>query len=281
MDFWKTVDAIKDLRVQGATNVALAAADALVDYAWDCKAETPKSFLNELSKAKRVLESTRTTEPEMRNLLKYITHLSAGNDLAFLKEEVGRRKNLIVGELHRAGQDLVRTGVQLLKKGSVVYTHCHSTTVTKILVAGRAKLSEVHSTETRPRLQGRLTAEELLRAGVRVAHYVDSAVELALQDADFMLIGADAVDNDGIFNKIGSATFSKLAREAGIPVYVCCTSFKVDSQKEQVEMRDPAEVWELKHPRLRVVNPAFDKVEFRFVNGVVSELGILKPKSFF
>ena len=108
-----------------------------------------------------------------------------------------------------------------------------------------------------------------------------SAVEWALEGADIMLIGADAVDEDGVFNKIGSATFAKLAHQKGIPVYVCTTSFKVDERKDVIEIREPGEIWNKKNHNLHVINPAFDKTEMKYITGIVSEFGILKPKVFF
>lgn len=281
MDFKKTVRSIRNLEVQGATHVALAAAEAFVSYAQKLKVKNKESFLHQLEETKTTLEETRITEPAMRNILNYIFQVNRKEDVQKIKKELRKRKEEILNKLQQAENQLTKHGAKLIKKDAIIYTHCHSSTVTRIIIAAKKKHPVVHNTETRPRYQGRKTAEEIADAGIKVFHFVDSAVELALEDADIMLIGADAVDEDGVFNKIGSATFAKLAHQKGIPVYVCTTSFKVDEKQDVIELRDPKEVWEKRNSHVHIINPAFDKTELKYITGIVSEFGILKPKEFF
>lgn len=72
--------------------------------------------------------------------------------------------------------------------------------------------------ETRPRLQGHITAEALHEMGVPVTLIVDSAARRYLNDVDHVLVGADAIAADGsVINKIGTSGLAVNARDRGHP----------------------------------------------------------------
>ena len=174
-----------------------------------------------------------------------------------------------------------------IRNNFTIYTHCHSSTVTSILIeAHKTKKIEVHNTETRPLYQGRITAKELAANGIKVKHFVDSAIEYALKKVDVMLIGADAIISTGnIINKIGSSVAVKLAKEHDIPVYVCTDSWKFDADtvygvEEPIEFRSSKEIWENNLKNIEVVNPAFDIINPEWITGIISELGVFKPEVF-
>ncbi len=256
MKFGQIVEDIKTLKIQGAENVAKAAIDA-----W--------AIAKDKKKATKVLVSLRPTEPMLRNALKY---LNSGKDPEELKKEIDE-------EL----QKIATFGSRLIGKESLVYTHCHSSTVEAILKKAKleGKKLEVHATETRPDYQGRITAANLAKAGIKVTLYVDSAAPSAMRDADMMLIGCDAITAyGGIINKIGSQLFAKVATEMGIPVYVACHSLKFDTSTrygkvEKIEERSDTEVWP-NHPRgVKIVNNVFDFVSQDYISAMITELGVM------
>jgi len=67
-------DRIRQLEVQGARNVAIAAIRAIEEGANASKAIKKEVFLEELFDAKKVLFTTRATEPLMRNIVRYVIH---------------------------------------------------------------------------------------------------------------------------------------------------------------------------------------------------------------
>lgn len=257
MSEWaKIVKEIKELKIQSATNVAKAAIDAW-EMAKDKKAAT------------KALISARPTEPMLRNVLKF---LNKGGK----PEEI--RKIIATAE-----EKIVEYGSNLVESHSLVYTHCHSSIVEAILEKAKneGKELEVHVTETRPDYQGRITAANLAKRGIKVTLYVDSAVEAALKNADLMFIGADAVTAyGGIVNKIGSSLFARLATEREIPVYVATEALKYDpatfyGKPEKIEQRSTKEVW-AGHPKgVRIVNNVFDFVPNAYITSIVTELGVM------
>jgi len=272
MDLNTTCRKIKQLKIQGAENVATAAIEALLHIANKSKAKDRLSFILELEKAKAQLFATRPTEPAMRNYLEYITNKAKKINKTQTKKLIKQ----VLKEKKQAKKDLIKNGVKLVKKKHTVFTHCHSSTVIDILKKVKPK---VHNTETRPLFQGRQTAKDLAKAGIKVEHYTDAQARLALKGSDIMLIGADAVTYNKVYNKVGSEMLAIIAKTRRVPVYVACSLWKFDPHKEIVEERSPTEVW--KAPKgVTVKNYAFEKINFKYIKGIICEKGILKPKKF-
>jgi ribose 1,5-bisphosphate isomerase len=86
----------------------------------------------------------------------------------------------------------------------------------------RAKQSgkkfEIICTETRPVFQGRFTAREMLDLGVKTTMIVDSASRFLMNDADLVIVGADAITSEGnVINKIGTSMIALAAYEHDSP----------------------------------------------------------------
>jgi ribose 1,5-bisphosphate isomerase len=168
---------------------------------------------------------------------------------------------------------------------STIFTFCHSSTVVNILKQAKkhGKKFEVFQTETRPLFQGRITARELAEAKIKVTHVVDSAARVALKKADLMLIGCDAISTTRIYNKIGSEMVAIIAEKYGVPVYVATNSWKFDPEtiygKEKIEERQGSEVWENPPGGVMIKNFAFEAIDPKLVDGIITELGIFMKKS--
>ena len=249
------------MKIQGAENIARAAI-----IAWS-KAKDKKKASEKLAKA-------RPTEPMLRNVLKYLEKFGDADGL-LKKLDEDRKK-------------IEEIGSKKIQNGFIVYTHCHSSTVTSILKKAwnEGKRFEVHVTETRPFLQGRITARELASNGIPVTIFVDSAARLALKKANIMLIGCDAITAEGIvINKIGSELFAEVANKYDVPVYVATHSLKFDPMtffgfEVEIEKRAAREVWEKPPKGIKISNYVFEKINPKLITGIISELGILKPETF-
>jgi len=257
----RTVRDIKTMRIQGAENIARAAI-----VAWS-KAKDKKKASEKLAKA-------RPTEPMLRNALRYL-------------EKFGDAESLLK-KLDEDRKKIEEIGSKKIQNNSIVYTHCHSSTVTSIIKKAwrDGKKFEVHVTETRPFFQGRITAKELAAEGIPVTLFVDSAARLALKNADIMLIGCDAITAEGIvINKIGSELFAEIANKYDIPVYVATHSLKFDPLtffgfEVEIERRASKEVWNKPPKGVKISNYVFEKINPKLITGIISELGVLKPETF-
>ena len=259
--FDKIVKDIKDIRIQGARNISKAALKAY--------------FLIPTKASKKKLLASRPTEPMMQNVLEMVE-----------KENFSQKK---LNNYFDESQKIINKNVlNLVKNKDVIFTHCHSSNVTKSLINAKknGKKFEVYNTETRPLYQGRKTAKELGAAKIKTTMFIDSAFAVALaktqgtKKTTKIFMGADALLKEGIINKIGSRAIAEIARQEKIPVYIIADFVKFTKKKLPIEHRKMNEVWEKVPKGVRIRNPAFEFVPKKFITGIVSGLGVMKYGDF-
>jgi len=288
MNFKKTVDRIKNLEVQGAENIAIEAVKSLKEVVKNSKSKNISGILADLHHAKNLLFLTRPTEPCMRNSLNYVMHDLDYDNPIELTKAICLKVDEVIERFDKNQMIIAQIGSKKIGNGTVVFTHCHSSTILEILKQAKkqSKKFEVHNTETRPLYQGRITAREIAKLGIPVTHFVDAAARFALKKADLMLIGADAITTEGkVINKIGSELYAEIANKYDIPVYACTDSWKFDTEtifgyEEEIEKRKGNEIWKDPPKGITVNNFAFEKVSPSLITGIISELGIYKPHVF-
>ena len=249
---------IKDIKIQGAKNVAR---EALKAYR-----------IKPTEEVKRKLLEARPTEPMLGNSLKHF-------------EEHGYKET--VKHFEEAQQKINEEVLELIEGNPVIFTHCHSSTVVEALINAKKEGKEfsVYNTETRPLYQGRKTSKELARQGIEVTTFTDDAARIAIKalqgtkKADLVFLGSDALLEEGIINKIGSGMFSTIANENDIPLYVLADSWKYTKHVD-LEKRDFEEVWKNKPSGVKIENPAFEKIPSKHIKRVISDLGTYTLKTF-
>ena len=286
----KTAEKIKMLEVQGARNIAIVAIKAIETLARETKTKNKKDFLKELSEAKQILFASRETEPLMRNAVRWIISQVERSE----EEEVGELAGIVfsssknfLDSLEDSKEKIAEIGARRIGSGSVVFTHCHSSTVTYLLSKAKqeGRTFEVICTETRPLFQGRITAKEMLELGLKITLIVDSAARFFMNQADFVIVGADAITSQGnVINKIGTSMIALVAQEARTPFYVVSELLKFDpatmyGDYEKIEEREPNEIWQKPPRNLVIRNPAFDVTRRDFIHGIICEEGIIPPHS--
>jgi ribose 1,5-bisphosphate isomerase len=281
---------IRRLEVQGARNVAITAIKAIEDGARESKAKGKETFLKELSDAKEVLFASRETEPLMRNAVRHVIHAVESSEEEAVKDlvdVVSQVSKQFLENLERSKERIAAIGSKRISYGSKVLTHCHSSTVTGMLNRAKeeGKSFEVVCTESRPVFQGRITAKEMLEAGIKTTLIVDSAVRYFMNEVDLVVVGADAITSEGnVINKIGTSMVALAAKEARTPFYVVSELLKFDpvtvhGDYEIIEERSPSEVWDNPPFGLIIRNPAFDVTRRDFIHGIICEEGVISPHS--
>ena len=192
-------------------------------------------------------------------------------------------------------------GANILRDGQTVLTHCNAgalatsgygTALAPVYLAHeQGKKIHVYADETRPLLQGsRLTAWELMQAGVDVTLICDNMAGLVMKEGriDLVMVGADHIAANGdCANKIGTYSLAVLAKAHDIPFYVLAPTSTFDlslaSGKEiPIEERGADEIikgfGKLTAPKnVKVYSPAFDVTPTRLIKGIICEHGILSP----
>ncbi len=303
MNIDKTIKDIKSIKIQGATNIAKASIGALFDFSKNYSGRNSAVFLREAEKLAEKFSWARPDEPLNQNLLALIIEKSKNDKSADVKE---KRENFqkyckeVLGLILRNEELVTMNGVRLIKtiyskkkKPVIIFTHCNSSSVFKIIFsAHQAGIPvKVYDSETRPRFQGRIMAKHLAKFGIDVTMMTDSAAPFVISkndpdkiDIDLVIIGADVIGEDGaILNKIGSYSLALAAKNAGVSFYTAASLLKLrpdlDNYREiNIEKRDPTELWSKSLKGIKAINYAFDTVPPEYLSGLITEFGILKPK---
>jgi methylthioribose-1-phosphate isomerase len=194
-----------------------------------------------------------------------------------------------------------RHGAGLIESGANILTHCNTgplatsavgTALGCIIAAHRdGKKVHVWVAETRPLLQGaRLTTWELKEANVPFTLITDSMTGhfMAAGRIDLALVGADRIAANGdTANKIGTYAAAVLANAHDISFYIVAPTSTIDLETPTgadipIEERKPEEVTTFAGRRIApegidVANPAFDVTPARYLTGIVTERGIIRP----
>jgi ribose 1,5-bisphosphate isomerase len=282
-----TADKIRRLEIQGATRVAISAINAITREL--LLAGTPTEASKILDEGVRMLVEARVTEPTLRNGLMYIqTHIPRQwDDFDGFKATVKRVSDEILHHFSESQRMIVEIGSRRVRDGNTILTHCHSSTVSATLVEAhrRGERFKVIVTETRPKFQGRITAKEMVEAGIDTTMIVDSAARHIMKEIDFVVVGSDAITSEGnVINKVGTSQVALAASEARVPFYVVSTLLKFDpvtiyGEYEAIEERETGEIWEVPPKGLKLRNPAFDVTRRDYIHGIITEEGVISPHS--
>ncbi len=285
-----TAKRIRNLEIQGARNVAIAAIKSVDNLANLTEAESKSKFVEEISRAREILFATRETEPLMRNAVRWIisqVNRSGERRVKELAGIVSSSSRQFLKDLEDSMEKIAEIGAKRIRHNSLILMHCHSSTVTHLLKRAmrEGKTFEVICTETRPLFQGRTTAKEMLGLGLETTMIVDSAARYFMNQADLVIVGSDAITSEGnVINKIGTSMIALAAHEARTPFYVVSELLKFDpatvyGDYEKIEERSPAEIWKDAPAKLTIRNPAFDVTRRDYIHGIICEEGIVSPHS--
>ena len=193
-------------------------------------------------------------------------------------------------------------GLSLLKPGMGILTHCNAGTLATgmygtalaPIYVGHEKGYEfkVFAAETRPVLKGaRLTAFELQRAGVDVTLICGNMAATVMKNkwVDAVFVGCDrlASNGDGA-NKIGTSGVAILAKEYGIPFYMCVPFSTIDFNTQSgndivIEQRSGEEIGAMWYEKpmapngVKTFNPAFDVTDAKYITAIITEKGVVYP----
>jgi len=290
----KIYEDIQKLNIQGATNIALSVFEGMKLYLSQSKEEDPQKLFEEFFEIGNMLSEARPNEPLAKNGVKYVSYffkkefpvLPALSTMKPRLEELCEEYLQIVSE---SKKNLVEKSKEYLKNYDKIFTHCHSSAAVNLIkeLSQGDKEFEVVCTETRPRMQGRITAKNLVDAGVKTTMITDSAAESFIINRgnvpiDVVFIGCDQIVKGGhAINKIGSWGIGMAAHYADKPLYVVTPLLKIDEAsfngEIEIEVREDSEIWPDAPKELEIYNPAFEIVDNVLITGFVTEFGITKP----
>ena len=276
--------AINDMVVRGAPAIGAAAAYGMA------------LGKKNLQQSAELLRSTRPTAYDLFYAVEYMTKAIEEKKDAF--DAATAYVNSIIDRCKKIGEH----GERLIKDPMRILTHCNAgalatvdfgTALAPLRVAQtKKKKMFVFADETRPRLQGLLTAWELFQEGIPHALIADNAAGYFMEkkEIDLVIVGADRIAKNGDFaNKIGTYEKAVCAWENNIPFYVAAPISTFDPKLKDgahiiVEERAASEVTEMNGKTIMpawvsVMNPAFDITPKKYVTGYITEKGVQKSIS--
>jgi methylthioribose-1-phosphate isomerase len=289
------------MKIRGAPLIGAAAAYALALTAYYSKAENKQQLLEELEYSATMLRKTRPTAVNLFWAVERILNKARKKEgeVKEIVQTIIEEAEKISDEDAEANRKMGFYGAQLLNNGDVILTHCNAGSLATVeygtalgvirAATAQGKKIKVVATETRPLLQGaRLTAYELKRDGIPVRLITDSMVGYVMFNGliNKVIVGADRIVRDAVFNKIGTYTIAVLAKEHNIPFYVAAPTSTFDlvrsTEEVEIEQRKPEEVLYCGSKRtapedIEVLNPAFDATPLEYVTAIICEKGVFSP----
>ncbi len=285
---------IKEMRIRGAGRIARAGARALAIAAEEFRGRNLEDFMAYMERIAEFVRSARPTAVSLPNAVAYVMNRLKRSGAASLEEAV-RAVVSATEEFIEYSLNAVRIigelGAKRLENGDVVMTHCHSTAAVSVIATAhnQGKVHKVYVKETRPKMQGLITARALADAGLDVILIPDSSVRYFMKKVNKVVVGADTIAANGaVINKIGTSMVALAAKEARVRMYVASETYKFSPQTVigelvPIEVRSPLEIvteeWLNRNPEVKVYNPVFDVTPPEYIDAIITEKGVIPPQA--
>ena len=250
-------------------------------------------YENIVSKVSRERPASAQTINMLHDLGKIIiNNISENRSIKITHERIIASLDLWERRIIEDCNEAARIASRRLVDGDVILTHSRSTCVLKAIEYAKKENKKLtfYVTESRPGMEGLVTAEKINSIGYPVKLIVDSAVRYFMKDIDKVLVGAEAVAvNGAVISKVGTSLISLIANEARVRVFVVAPISKFNIETlfgELVEL--PESDWRrLMSPDVlaslpenyiaRV--PIYDVTPPQYVDGIATERGLFAPQA--
>ncbi|MHA1819848.1 MAG: S-methyl-5-thioribose-1-phosphate isomerase [Promethearchaeota archaeon] len=309
-DYRDVARSIKVMNVRGAPAIGVTAAMGMACAAIEFNSQKLdyNAFMKKLNEAADILKATR---PTAVNLFWAIDRQlkvaqNAGDDPQKITDALISEAKKMAQEDIALNKAIGKHGADLLEDGDTVLTHCNAGSLATVqygtalapirwAVEEQGKKINVIADETRPRLQGaRLTSYELYYDKIPVKVECDntSGLMMRLGKIQKIIVGADRIVKDAVFNKIGTYMIAIAAKYHNIPMYIAAPTSTLslnESEKDVIiEQRDGwfevAEVMgrakdnPIVPKGVECINYAFDGTPMDLITGIITEDGVFTPE---
>lgn len=310
-DHIETANAIKTMIVRGAPAIGATGAYGLAQAALLYEGESFDEFKKYIDESFQLLNSTRPTANDLTYALNFVkSKMLVEGSITNSKMKAFEAAIEYADWSAETCKKIGEHGNNLIKNNFNILTHCNAgalacvdfgTALAPIRIAHYNKKNiHVFVDETRPRNQGAsLTAWELAQEKIKHSIIADNASGHFMKNGkiDMVIVGADRIAMNGdTANKIGTYTKAVLAKENNIPFYIAAplSTFDVNAETgndipieerhedEVLHMHGMDEEGNLKKFRVApkessARNPAFDVTPAKYITGIITEKGIIKP----
>lgn len=293
-------EAILKLRVRGAPALGAAGGFGVALLAKNITAHDRAEFIDKLKDGAESLKRTRPTAVNLSwGVERAMGKALSGRDISEVRALALEEAKAIADEDVAGCKSIGQHGAKLLEDGDTVMTHCNAGRMACVdwgtalgvirSAVAEGKSIKVISCETRPLNQGsRISTWELTEDGIPVTLITDSMSGHVMRKGmvDKVIVGADRIVEDAVFNKIGTYTHSVVAKAHGVPFYVAAPFSTFDfTRKEkdvEIEQRSGDELRyicgvQIAPKNVETYNPAFDATPMENVSAIITEAGVIRP----
>lgn len=298
-------DAIYLLQVRGAPAIGVFAGFAIYRLAMDMPKDNKDAFYQAFAKQKDYLNSSRPTAVNLSWALKRMEQVVISYQDQQVEEIIDKLHDEAIAiwkEDIEVCRRIGEYGVTLLHDGDGILTHCNAgklatirygtATAPMYLAHEKGWNIKVFCDETRPLLQGaRLTSFELYSSGIDTTLICDNMSASVMKKGwiQAVFVGCDRVAANGdTANKIGTSVVAAVAKEYGVPMFICAPTSTIDLETITgddivIEERKDSEVTDMWYEQpmaptgVKVYNPAFDVTDHSLIAGIITEHGIAYP----
>ena len=191
-----------------------------------------KKDILKVAEKENLLEKTTLS---LMSAINICNHMLYKDMSMYQKESMKSLREILVNRTEQLAQitlnsrkRAVKNAKEFIRDGQTILTHGHSKLVEEILLSSAEnRRFKVIVTESRPRNFGKSWKEILDKKGIPNKMILDSAIGSVIPDVDFLLVGAEAVlQNGGIVNYIGTLSAFMCAYAFKKPCYVAVECFK-------------------------------------------------------
>lgn len=299
---------------KSAMATPVAAIKALLGVVQRSQATTMMGLQDELKQARDIMVQDFESNDPSNSRGGSLIALSSGCDL-FLKyvtrsflelpdfeacrQEVLDRGERFAGISLAARDRIAQVAASFIREGMTVLTHGWSRVVSSVLLeAAKTKHFDIIVLEGRPDAAGAKVAQAYASHPSKIPTTVvlDSAMGYIMESVDIVLVGAEAVvENGGCVNKLGTYALATCAKAHGKPFYVASESYKFArlyplNQKDLPKIgsnrlhcldttanTDDAKI-DLPE-NVKVINPPCDFTPSNFITLLFTDLGVLTPSA--
>ena len=260
------------------------------DFAGGYKGNDRATFLSDMERAKNILLESRPTAVSLWNgVHASIKGVEEQKDVGEMISLIQSNAATFIENSNNAVRFIGEIGAKRVRDGDVIMTHCNSSVALSVIKTAfrQGKDIKVYATESRPWRQGILTVTDLAKEGIDTTLIIDSAVRSVMKKVNEVFVGADTITSHGaLINKVGTSQLALAAHEARVQFYVCSETYKFSpltlfGDRVTIEERDISEV--VKEGEIpasvKVFNPVFDSTPAKYIDAIITELGMMSPGS--
>ncbi len=221
-------------------------------------------------------------QPSMASIFTFLNSLlldiDKSNNTLEIKNIVEDHSNIYKNHLENSTIKISKLFIEIVKNDSTIITHSYSSTVLNSLIFAKkhGKNFRIICTESRPMNEGIKFAKKLGEAGIKVELVTDSAIYNYLNMANIVIVGGDAIVENGLVNKTGTLGIAIASNYNNVDFYSLCGTEKIlpIGYNLKISKKNPEEIITYKIKNVTPINFYFDVTPLNLIKGIITEAGV-------